>query len=315
MKRWILIVAALLICMQQSSYAQGDGQSGMPEKVRESLEKLIGSWKAKGFTEGKAEYKWDLSRTVVIGSIEFETDDTTLVYTSQWYWDGESDDGIVTSRMLFSDHGVLNTEFRGKVLPGGIVKGRQTGKDFSDNLRVEHQSPNQFTIFATNIVEGGERIPDVSIIFTRVDPTGRGDTTSTEQVLARNKEQVKRFYAAFSKQDLTQASKVITPSFREWLKPRFGLIKSNFSEFKITPGEMVTEGNTVAVLWSESAIILPGVLPEKDKKGPGTHWFISNGCSFYKLTEDGLLDGVRIVQGKDKIVNQDPEKEQAQNGR
>jgi hypothetical protein len=227
----------------------------MPEKVQESLEKLIGTWNAIGFTEGKAEFRWNLSKNVLIGRIEFETEDTPLVFTSLWYWDKKSEDGVITSRTLYNDLGVTNTEFRGKVLPGGIIEGKQIGEGLSDNLRIEHQSPNQFTIFATNIVEDGERVPDFAVVFTRIDSTGRGEKTSTEQVLARNKEQVKRFYdEVVGKMDLSKAHEILSPKMIlngrtlkdgpiEFYRGVFKMAEKHFGKIEVIEDHMVAEGN------------------------------------------------------------------------
>ena len=69
----------------------------MPKKVRAFRDNLVGSWNIGGVAGGKYECEWNLGKNAVIGNRRFKIGDIAGSGSDLWYWDGESEDGVIAS--------------------------------------------------------------------------------------------------------------------------------------------------------------------------------------------------------------------------
>ncbi len=176
MKR--LLVAVVIVGMVFSggmSFAQEEAPQ-MPDKVRNFLEKFVGSWSIKGEpVKGTAVYKWDVGKNYVIGTGDVEIDDVPLNDTSLWRWDGISQNGIIVYSTSSGGHAIDRLRIVSETVIEGRGAGVQDGKKGKGKMRVEHRDSDQFTMVFTDGVAGDEKQPDWTGVFTKIKPTSRED--------------------------------------------------------------------------------------------------------------------------------------------
>jgi hypothetical protein len=182
MKRFIVAVVVVFVVFATGVlYAQEDGPPKMPEKVRNTLEKLIGtwSWDANDY-RGIIAYKWDSQKFYVIGEARNITGEH-LFGSELWGWDGISEDGIIVFNMAVSDHGSAH----GKIVSDTVIEGEGTGvyggqKTIGKN-RLSFQGPDQFTIVAKGSTPEGKPTPDWKAVYTRVESDTPKPRPQTQQ--------------------------------------------------------------------------------------------------------------------------------------
>lgn len=149
----------------------------------------------------------------------------------------------------------------------------------------------------------------------------KADTTGTEDILARNKAQARRFYAEFiSAQDISKAAEFLSPDCRlddtgnegvqeaandpvDHFRGLFTLIKKQASEFILAPDEMIAEGNIVAVRWHQTALLRPTDAGVTQR----LNW---TGMSFLEFDQKGLIVRAHVVQVQGETTEQRTENEQ-----
>jgi len=165
----VVVVAVAFVFATGVSYAQGP--PSMPEKVRNALEKFIGTWTivADGDLEGTEVCRWDPSKSYVVGEISATMGGESVGFgTRLSAWDGVSEDGIF-SYIVSRD---FHQSVRIKIVSDTVMEGDQTGifsgKERTGKSRYVFQGPDRFTFVAKDSTPGGEPEPDWTAVFTRV---------------------------------------------------------------------------------------------------------------------------------------------------
>ena len=183
MRRFMIAVVAVVVVFAAGvSFAQESGPPTMPEKVRNTLDKVIGTWSVSEGGSGlvvKVVFRWDPGKHYVIMDGEFETEAGSLTSSALMSWDGVSEDEIVLFLIGPSGHSIEHIRIVSETVGEGESTGSTFGKKDSSKIRNVFQGPDKFTNFTTNEIVGGERQPDSTTVFTRVK------TTSDEQELIR----------------------------------------------------------------------------------------------------------------------------------
>jgi len=179
MRRSMVVgVVVLFLLAAGASYAQGDGPKPMPEKVRNMLEKFVGTWTREGsLGDGDLVCRWNLDEDFIIFVHTFVAADQSISDMILMGWDGVSEDGIRTSRMMGTSHQSSRFKVVSDTVMSGDTKGILAGKTLTAKMRFVHQGPDQFTIFNTDATRGGETLDDATAVYTRVK------TTSDEEAL------------------------------------------------------------------------------------------------------------------------------------
>ena len=170
MKRFIMaLITVICVFTTGLSYAQGDGPPPIPEKVRNALERFIGTWTWEGGPwKGEAVCRWGpgedfvvLVNTAIIGDQNIS--DTVLLG-----WDGVSKDGIASSRMMRASHQSSHLKIVSDTVISGETTGVLAGKTFTGKMRFVHQGPDQYTLFNTDGRRGDEAESDLTMVYKRV---------------------------------------------------------------------------------------------------------------------------------------------------
>jgi len=174
MKRFVLASIVLILLVNSGvTLAKQDAPPNMPQKVREFLDRMTGTWKTGGTFEGTAILKWDSHKKSIIGNGQWTKAEGGRFnsWTELWSWDGETEDGVNAFWLAAGDHDIARGEIRGKVLSARLMKGKETVVGQSDvsstKLRIEHHGIGQFTLSATNVLKNDEKQADMKIVFTR----------------------------------------------------------------------------------------------------------------------------------------------------
>jgi len=173
MRRLLFGIVVVGIALAVSvSQAQESGPP-MPERVRTFLDNVTGRWTVGGSTQGTNEVRWDATGMVLLDTGQFEEPDLSGSWTGVWHWDGVSEDAIIVSWGSPTSHGFGYGQLHGKVLSPTVMEAQRTGvrqgKPVTEKVRVEFQSPDQYTWTSTDITVGGEKQPDYTEIYTRVN--------------------------------------------------------------------------------------------------------------------------------------------------
>lgn len=145
---------------------------------------------------------------------------------------------------------------------------------------------------------------------------GKAGTTGREQVLARNKAQVRRYYdEVFNKRDLSNAHEFLSPNltingrkleggYTAFYQNIYSFLESQFDEVMVSIDEMVAEGNTVAIRFRGTGIYYPGGHTGQDPVGVP---FKAKGMGFYEFDEKGLMVSIIFMEDDEQIRAADKE--------
>jgi len=186
MRRLLFAVVAVgVMSVAGLSFAQDKESPQMPEKVREFLDNMTGSWNVESIWDGEAEMTggietdWDARKNTLIGNGEFLFGDASGSWSSILHWDAKSEDGVILSWSGSSTEGFEYGKIHGKVLSPTVMEGKQenfiAGMKVTANVRVRIHGPHKYTWQRTNRVANGEKKPDETDVHTRVKPTTRDE--------------------------------------------------------------------------------------------------------------------------------------------
>jgi len=167
----VSVVAVGVVFAVGVSHGQEEGSAPMPEKVREFLDNLVGTWTFDGSSKGKNEIRWDSGEGALIDNGQFQEGDVSGSWSAIWYWDGLSDDGVISCWSSATNRGISHGRLQGKVLSKTLMECERTGvrrgKTITGNVQIEFQSPDQYTWRGTSLIVGGEKQPDVADVYTK----------------------------------------------------------------------------------------------------------------------------------------------------
>lgn len=152
----------------------------MPQKVRNMLEKFVGTWNWQDeMVQGTSVCRWDPAGNYVICQDEATPGGVRLFANTLIGWDGVSQDEIV----MFEVGPAIHDSSRLKIVSDTVMEGEGAGvwlgNKYSDTLRWESQGADQFRTVATLKTDGSESPSTSTTVYTRVE------TTDDEQELIR----------------------------------------------------------------------------------------------------------------------------------
>ena len=179
MRRLLIAVVAVGMAFGAGvSFAEED-TNHMPEKVRKFLDNFMGTWTYDGDYKGSYTIKWDAGNASLILSSQAIEEGELVYWTELLYWDGISEDGVISRSVGSGRTGIGCINGHGKVLSPTSMTDKRTieagKKKGSFDIQVKFNGKNQFISKSTNQVWDGEQQPDGTAIFTRVKPTTRED--------------------------------------------------------------------------------------------------------------------------------------------
>ena len=112
----IAIIAVVMVFGTGLSFAEED-TNHMPEKVRAFMNNFVGTWTYDGEKfKGSSTIKWDAGNASLILTSQEITEDGLVHWTELMYWDGVSEDGIVSRLIGSGSKGVGCINSHGRVL-------------------------------------------------------------------------------------------------------------------------------------------------------------------------------------------------------
>ena len=151
----------------------------MPEKVRKFLDNMVGTWTFDGDYKGSYTIKWDAGNCSLILSSQEIMKGELVHWTELLYWDGISEDGVISRTVVSGRKGIGSINGHGKVLSPTSMTDKRTidaGKmKGSFDLQLKFNGKDQFISECTNQVWNGEQQPDMTFTFKKVKPTTRKD--------------------------------------------------------------------------------------------------------------------------------------------
>ncbi len=205
MKRLMLTIVAVGVMLNAGvSFAQDAPQ--MPEKVRNKLEKYVGRWNVGvGDSQiGEAVFRWAPGNHYIILDQLLDVGNGGITVTGLLSWDGLSENGTTMRGVSVAGHFIDRMKIVSETVAEGKGTGVQLGKKVSSQLRIEHQGPDRITLSRTEMIAGGEKQDDVSIVLTRVK------NTSDEQELIRLQHEWSR---ATVKRDATSLDRLLDDDY------------------------------------------------------------------------------------------------------
>ncbi len=176
----VAIVIVGVVLSGRLSIAQEEFTNHMPENVRKFLDNFVGTWTYVSTNlKGSFIGKWDAGNSSLILSSQEIMKGELVYFTELLYWDGISEDGVISRSVGSDSTGIGCINGHGKVLSPTLITDKRTidvgEKKGSFDIQVKFNSKDQFVSECTNQVWDGEKQPDMTFKFTRVKPTTRED--------------------------------------------------------------------------------------------------------------------------------------------
>ena len=176
----IVVIAVLFVVGVSPSLAQGP--KPMPEKVRNALNRLVGTWTwvgSGGQVEGNAVVRWDPGKNYLINETNAMFQGERVFVTVLSAWDGVSEDGIVMHRV----GPATSDSYRMKVISDTVMEGQMAGVllggKFSGKVRFVAQGPDQYTAFGTVSTPDEDAEHEMETVYSRAKG---GDEQAAEAV-------------------------------------------------------------------------------------------------------------------------------------
>jgi hypothetical protein len=172
MKRLMFVAISVAVMATPGvSLEKWGGPSEMPEKVRNFLDKMTGTWNHDGAVKGQGELKWDSGKGSLIGTGWEKEGDFTATWSELWHWDTTSEDGVIASWNFSTSYGFAHGQMQGNIVSDTTMEGQKiavrAGKTVQAKWRIEFQDRDHYTWKETDVIVGGEKQPGETFVFAR----------------------------------------------------------------------------------------------------------------------------------------------------
>jgi hypothetical protein len=182
MKRLIASVMVICALFSVTSRVQGDQQ--IPEELAKLLNYYVGQWTVSGKLGdtpiiGKASFRMPPGGHCLLGTVSFEANGETTHFSLVTAWDSSTD--WVTEQGAGSDGSIYQLKWRkvSETVQEGDLVGTLQGKRASEKNWLERKGDNECVVVCTERMAGDERLPDLTLEYTRV-PRERGKRKATK---------------------------------------------------------------------------------------------------------------------------------------